>query len=226
MAIPERVPTIFTLALVYATEMRIVSKRPTTKHANEQANGMRPVSASPAPTPSMFDSAIPRLNARPGYFLAKFAVMVDFDRSASRVTMRSSCAPRSRSASPNAARLALAGITSSPGRRARPRWPVPWYQSSSSRPGAGADAQHLANGGDRLGGLGRLAVPLRIVLHEGHALALYGVRHDESRRALGGLRLIERLFDLADVVAVDLDERPAEGLPLRGDLLDFEHLLH
>ena len=99
-----------------ATEMRIVSKRPTMKQANEQAKGMRPVSASPAPTPIMFDSAIPRLNARAGYFFAKFTVMVDFDRSASSVTIRSSLAPRSRSASPNAARLALAGITSSPGR--------------------------------------------------------------------------------------------------------------
>src|SRR5882724_2280933 len=168
--------------------MRIVSKRPTTKHANEQANGIRPVSASPAPTPSMFDSAMPRLNARPGYFLAKFTVMVDFDRSASRVTIRSSRAPRSRSASPNAARL--------------------------------------ANGGDRLGRLGRLAVPLRIVLHEGHALALHGVRHHEGGLASRGLCLVERLRDLADVVAVDLDHRPAEGLPLRDDRLDVEHLLH
>jgi hypothetical protein len=33
--------------------------------------------------------------------------------------------------------------------------------------------------------------------------------------AVGGLRLVERLLDLADVVAVDLDDRPAEGLPLR-----------
>jgi len=37
----------------------------------------------------MFDSAIPRLNARAGYFFAKFTVMVDFDRSASSVTIRS-----------------------------------------------------------------------------------------------------------------------------------------
>src|SRR5262245_66569131 len=89
--------------------MRIGSKRPARKHANEQVNGMRPVSARPAPIPIMFDSAMPTLNARCGYFLAKFTVMVDFDRSASTVTIRSSLAPRSSRASPNAARLALAG---------------------------------------------------------------------------------------------------------------------
>ena len=93
--------------------MRIVSNRPTTKQANEQTNGTRPVRARPAPTPIMFDSAMPRLKARPGNFLAKFTVIVDFERSASSVTMRSSRAPRSIRASPNAARVALAGIRSS-----------------------------------------------------------------------------------------------------------------
>src|SRR5215207_9608604 len=90
--------------------MRMVSNRPTRKHAKEAANGILPVRASPAATPIMFCSAMPRLNARSGNFFAKAAVMVDFDRSASRVTMRGSLAPSSTSASPNAAREALAAM--------------------------------------------------------------------------------------------------------------------
>src|SRR5216683_461366 len=187
----------------------MVSKRPATKHANEQANGIRPVSARPAPTPIMFASTMPRLNARPGKVFANFAVMVDFDRSASRVTIRSSLAPSSRSASPNAARLALAGITSSRGRRARPRWRASPRQFSRT-----------------LRGLRRLTVPLRVVLHEGHALALHGVGHDEGRGAAGRLRLVEGLRDLGDVVAVDLHHGPAERLPLGDDRLEVQDLLH
>src|SRR5678815_1198876 len=94
--------------------MRMVSKRPTRKQANEQANGILPVSASPAATPIMLDSAIPRLNARSGWVLANFAVIVDFERSASSVTIRGSRAPSSRSASPNAAREALAPAIAPP----------------------------------------------------------------------------------------------------------------
>src|SRR5207253_4321256 len=91
--------------------MRMVSKRPTTKQANEHTNGILPVRASPAPTPTMLDSAMPRLKPRSGYVLANFAVIVDFDRSASRVTMLGSRAASSSSASPNAAREALAAIS-------------------------------------------------------------------------------------------------------------------
>src|SRR5215475_10126957 len=109
---PAWVPTIFTFAAVYATDMRIVSKRPTTKHANEHTKGTRPARASPAATPMAFCSAMPRLKARSGNFLAKATVIVDFDKSASRVTIRSSFAPRSTRASPNAARVAFAGIVS------------------------------------------------------------------------------------------------------------------
>src|SRR5207253_6589491 len=77
-------------------------------------------------------------------------------------------------------------------------------------PGALGDPEDLADGFDRLAGLRRLAMPLRVVLHERHALALDRVRHDEGRPHGGGLRLIQRLGDLRDVVAVDLDHRPAE----------------
>src|SRR3972149_4359155 len=100
MALPACVPTIFTLAFVYATEMRIVSKRPTTKQGKEQTQGVLAGSGAPAP------------------------------------------------------------------------------------------------------------VPLGVVLHEGDALALDRVGHDDDR-ADGGLGLVERLLDLVEVVAVDLDHDPA-----------------
>src|SRR2546423_7415313 len=214
--------------------MRIVSKRPTMKQANEHANGTRPVSASPAAMPTMLDSAMPRLKARPGNFLAKPAVMVDFDRSASRVTMRSSFAPSWTSASPTAPRLALAGIAP-PLTPCRGLLLVECAQLADDGrgrlvgleiavPGRVGHAEDLADGGHRLRGLRRLAVPLRVVLHERHALALDGVRHHQRRRALRGLGLVERLVDLRHVVAVDLDHRPAERLPLGDDGLEIEHL--
>src|SRR6267143_2389217 len=170
--------------------MRIVSKRPTMKQANEHANGTRPVSASPAAMPIMLDSAIPRLKARPGNFLAKPAVMVDFDRSASRVTMRSSLAPSSMSASPNATRLALAGIAPplTPCRGLRLVECAQLADDGRGRlvgleiavPGRLGHAEDLADGRHRLRGLRRLAVPLRVVLHERHALALDGMSHPAS----------------------------------------------
>src|SRR5262249_16757948 len=185
MATPTCVPTIFTFALVYATDMRIASKRPTMKHANEQANGTRPVNASPAAMPTMLASAMPTLKARPGNFLAKPTVIVDFDRSASRVTMRSSFAPSSISASPNAARLAFAGIAPPLYKGGQPRDRGGWLlrletaQLGHDRcrrrvgcqmalPCGLRHANDLANRADRLRGLRRLAVPFGGVLHERH----------------------------------------------------------
>ena len=69
-------------------------------------------------------------------------------------------------------------------------------------------------------------MPLGIVLHEGHALALDGMGHDEGGRSLGRLRLIEGLVDLGQVVAVDVDDGPAEGLELVHHGLEVEDLLH
>src|SRR6185503_3614317 len=57
----------------------MVSKRPTRKQANEHANGTRPARARPAAVPIIVDSAIPTLNARDGYALAKAAVVVEGD---------------------------------------------------------------------------------------------------------------------------------------------------
>src|SRR6266850_6737708 len=61
--------------------MRIVSKRPARKQANEQTNGIWPASARPAAMPMAFCSAMPTLKARPGNFLAKLTVIVDFEKS-------------------------------------------------------------------------------------------------------------------------------------------------
>src|SRR5688572_29710339 len=56
------------------------------------------------------DSAMPRLKARSGNFFANAPVIVDFERSASSVTIFGSVAASSTIASPKAARLAFAGI--------------------------------------------------------------------------------------------------------------------
>src|SRR5438876_724196 len=89
-----------------------------------------------------------------------------------------------------------------------------------------ADAEDLADRADRLGGLRRLAVPLGVVLHERDPLALDGVGHDERRRPPGGLCLIERFVDVVHVVPVDLEDGPAERLPLRHDRLEVHDLRH
>src|SRR5437773_1826889 len=196
----------------------MVSKRPTTKQAKEHAKGILPVSASPEATPIMLDSAMPRLKARSGWVLANFTVMVDFERSASSVTMRGSRAPSSRSASPNAAREALAAIDP-PLFLLEPAQLV--HEGAGGgvglqilRPRGFTDAEDFPDGGDRFLGLRRFSMPLGIVLHERHALALHRVRDDQRRRAVRGFRLIERLADLREIVAVDLLHGPAKRLPL------------
>src|SRR2546428_7998985 len=80
-----------------------------------------------------------------------------------------------------------------------------------------ADAEDLADRADRLGGLRRLAVPLGVVLHERDPLALDGVGDDKRRCPTGGLCLIERFVDVVHVLPVDLEDGPAECLPLRPD---------
>src|SRR5262249_61790187 len=217
--------------------MRIVSKRPARKHAKEHTNGMRPDRARPAAMPMAFCSAMPTLKARPGYFLAKVAVMVDFDRSASTVTMRSSRVPSSSSASPNAARVALAGIRPPDFLSRVSLFFVEGAELDDERgrrpvlgeivvPAFGTDAQQLANGRDGFPRLGRFAVPFGVVLHERNALALHGVGDDERRAGRVDLRLIERLADLIDVVPVDFDPRPAERLPFLDQWLEVEDLRH
>ena len=70
--------------------------------------------------------------------------------------------------------------------------------------------------------VGRLAVPVGVQLHPGHALPLDRVRHDHGGATLGLLRLIERVEDPFHVVAVDLDHVPPEGLPLLDHGIDVQ----
>src|SRR5512139_2323803 len=58
--------------------------------------------------------------------------------------------------------------------------------------------------------LDRLAVPAEGTLEEGHALALHGAR--ENRRRTAFACALERAQHSVQVVAVDLDGAPAEGL--------------
>src|ERR1039458_10588941 len=52
-------------------------------------NGIFPTMARPAPTPTMFASAMPQEKKRSGNSFSKYVVMVDFERSASTTTTRS-----------------------------------------------------------------------------------------------------------------------------------------
>ena len=67
--------------------------------AKEEANGILPQDARPAATLIILPSAIPAFIKRSGYFFLNTSVLVDFERSASKTTTRSS-APQSIKASP------------------------------------------------------------------------------------------------------------------------------
>ena len=62
--------------------------------------------------------------------------------------------------------------------------------------------------------VGRLAVPAGVVFHEAHTFALDGLGEDHGGLTLGLLGFLVSGFDLVKVVAVDLDDVPAEGLEL------------
>src|SRR5438874_12595667 len=124
---------------------------------NEHANGILPSNASPAATPIMFDSAMPTSKNRSGYFAAKSSTFVEFFRSPVSATTRSS-APMRTSASPKALRVATSPMSAFPfdlGDRAR-----------------------------ALHGIGRLAVPVVIELHEADAFPFDRVGDDGRRLAL------------------------------------------
>jgi len=59
-----------------------------------------------------------------------------------------------------------------------------------------------------------LAVPAGVVLHVAHALALDRLGEDHGGLALDGLGFLVGGLDLLEVMAVDLDDVPAEGLEL------------
>jgi hypothetical protein len=75
----------------------------------------------------------------------------------------------------------------------------------------------LAEGGHGervLVGVGDANVPLVAALGEGHALALDGGGDDGCRTPVGGARLCKCVEDAFHVVAIDLDDPPAERRPL------------
>jgi hypothetical protein len=68
-------------------------------------NGIFPTMARPAPTPTMFASAMPQEMNRSGNSLAKYVVMVDFERSASTTTTSLFSRPSSTTMRPKASRV-------------------------------------------------------------------------------------------------------------------------
>ena len=63
-----------------------------------------------------------------------------------------------------------------------------------------------------------------IVLGEGKTLAFDGFGDDHRRPADNLFRLFQRFENLADVVAVDLQDLPAEGFPFPGNIRDVQDL--
>ena len=71
-------------------------------------------------------------------------------------------------------------------------------------------------------------MPAGNVLHEADALALHRVGEDHRRlaRRPEPLRLLQRVHHLRHVVAVDVDDLPAEAAIAVGQRLDVHHVLH
>jgi len=134
----------------------------------------------PAAMPIMLDSAIPRVEGGARGILGEAAVMVDFDRSASRVTMRSLRAQLDERLSERDA----AGL----GRHRSPLTPCRGYflvecaQLADDGRGRLVGREIAVPGASVTPRISRMAatasagfgacVPLRVVLHERHALAL------------------------------------------------------
>src|SRR5262249_50330595 len=72
--------------------------------------------------------------------------------------------------------------------------------------------------------LRRLAVPAEITLYLTHALAGDGVRDDDRRLFVDGIRLIACRNELRDVVAVDLKHVPVEGFVFVTERLERHYL--
>ena len=71
-------------------------------------------------------------------------------------------------------------------------------------------------------------MPAGNVFHEADALALHRVGQQQRRLARRGnvLRLLQAFDDLPDVVAIDLDDLPAEAAIALVQRLDVHHVLH
>src|SRR5688572_6647927 len=144
--------------------MRICSKRPVTKHAKLAQNGVKPASAMPAATPTMFPSAMPSWKKRFGNASPNFLVWTELARSASRTTTFGCVAPTRARASPNAARVAF------------PATGAPILRSLQ-----------FGQGPLELLVVRSLAVPRVGVFHERDTLALDRIGDDEVRTARLGV---------------------------------------
>src|SRR5437899_1529882 len=172
--------------------MRICSKPLFMANTEKLAtNGIFPAMASPAPTPIMLASAMPQEKKRSGNSFWKYTVMVDFERSASTTTTSLFSRPSSTSVRPKASRVAGPSLT-------------------SNLVFAGMLLE-LLHGKLEFFGVRRHSVELRIVLHEGDALAFDGVGHNAGGRAFGGFGFLQRGFDSFEIVAVDIDGVAAVG---------------
>src|SRR3990170_5054203 len=168
--------------------MRICSNRPITKQAKLQIKGILPARAIPAPVPTMFPSAMPKSKNRPGYFLAKYSVMVDLLRSASKTTMSGFSLPSRTRASPKATRVAFAPI-------------------------ALALSQDFLNRPFSFLSIRRLAVPLPLAFHKGDSLAFDRLAEYQRGSSFGFLGLVQGPNNCGEIVPVDLQGVPVEGAP-------------
>src|SRR5579884_3174528 len=178
------------------------------KQAKLAAHACLPEQAMPAATPTRFDSAMPTLKKRSGYFSAKYSVRVELCTSPSRTTMSRRSPPSLASASPKASRVALPILNAMAG-------------ASSRKSGHGRD--HF----QRLLRLVRLqgdAVVVGVVDHVADRVALRGAGDDRAGPALRLGGLVEGVQHFLQALAVDVLREPAERLPARRDRVQVQHL--
>src|SRR3989344_6647335 len=130
-------------------------------------------------------------------------------RCCARETSRGTCMPWSN------LRRSRRALQSSHLRRAR-RWP------SRSRRGSPASRQFLQGALQLLVARNR-PMPFKVVLHEADAFPHHRAEDDDARPGFRGSA--ESLQNPADIVAVRLDDMPAEGAELVRERLQGEHLL-
>src|SRR5438128_9843527 len=151
-----------------------------TKQAKLASQARLPEPASPAATPTRFDSAMPTLKKRSGNFLAKCSVRVELCTSPSTTTRSAYWAPACARASPNASRVDLPGFM------------TPSPNLTDLRQGL-------------LGFVGgqRLAVMVRVAAQEMlDRVSLHRAGNDDAGPALGLPRLVEGAEDVPQRWAV------------------------
>src|SRR3990172_2218175 len=216
---PPWLATTFTFVPGCATAIRSWSKQwPGANTAKVLAKAILPQAASPAATPIMLASATPTVKKRSGNSRPNLAAEVEYPRSASTTTMSSPSRASRISVGPSASLVAAAFAPWT----TRPRLPTP-------PPGHGTgNMEHgrfrlfwflsfvcqLPQGLLGLLGRRRLAVEVRVVLHDPHALPLDRLRHDDVGLSPAPARLLQRADQGVEVVPIHVPGAPAEGRPL------------